>query len=424
MDVVPVWTGQRVNAFRVAWRLTSEAFAERLGIAPRTVANWEADPVFVPTLAMQQVLDTALEQATAPVKARFSILLEDAERISGARPPELAQYTEDADEVASAAREAEADQSLLLAEPGSQSIDSLWRAALEIARAGNRSPAQTFNAAHRLRRHALELAGETHRPGALSDLYVITGQATALMASTAFDLNRWDESAALARSGISYASLVGNLSLHARTLGLAALLANWRNEPDIALDHFRQGMEVAPPGAPKVRLRYIAARSYALLGDAASVGRVVDQARRDMDDAPGHRDLLSEEVAGEFAFGRARAEACAASAWLDLGCGREAKAAAQCALDDLTALPAGRQPLSQVAGARIDLATACLLEHERDQAEEALSQVIAAPSPMKNVSLAGRLARTRKILAAPYWSADATAQQLSDSIGIQLAGKA
>src|SRR5207244_351029 len=107
---------------------------------------------------------------------------------------------------------------------------------------------------------------------------------------------------------ISYAALVGNSSLHAWTLGLAALLANWRHEPDNALDHFRQGMEVAPPGAPRVRLRYIAARSYALRGDAASVGRVVDQARRDLDDAVGHRDLLSEEIGGEFAFGRARAE--------------------------------------------------------------------------------------------------------------------
>jgi tetratricopeptide (TPR) repeat protein len=330
----------------------------------------------------------------------------------------------DADEVASAAREAEADHSLLLAEPGPQSIDCLWHAALEVARAANRSAAQTFAAAHRLRRHALELASETRRPGALSDLYLITGQATALMASTAFDLNRWDESAALARSATSYAALVGNSSLHAWTLGLAALLANWRIEPDTALDHFRHGIKVAPPGAPRVRLRYIAARSYALLGDASSLGRVVDQARRDQDDAARHRDPISDEIAGEFAFSPARAEACAASAWLDLGRGREAKVSAQRALDDLATLPVGRQPLSQVTGARIDLATACLLERERDQAEEALSRIIAAaPSRLRNVSLAGRLARTRKALAAPHWSGDPVAQHLSDAIGEWLTGR-
>jgi hypothetical protein len=329
---------------------------------------------------------------------------------------------DDGDEVASAAREAEADQSLLIAEPGTQPVDFLWRAALDIARSANRSAAQTFGAAHQLRRQAVTMAGGTRRPETLSDLYMLTGQATALMASTAFDLDRWDESAALARSAVSYAALTGHSSLHAWTLGLAALLANWRNEPQIALDHFRHGMEVAPPGAPRVRLRYIAVRSYALLGDAAAVGHVLDQARRDQDDAERHHDLLSEEIAGEFAFGPARAEACAASAWLDLGRGREAEAAAQRALDDLTALPAGRQPLSQITGARIDLATACLLERDRDQAEDVLGQVIAVPSPLRNVSLAGRLARTRKTLASPHWSADRAAQQLSDAIGGWITG--
>jgi hypothetical protein len=60
---------------------------------------------------------------------------------------------------------------------------------------------------HRIRRNALKLANQTHRPGALSDLYVVTGQATALMASTAFDLGRWDESATLA--GVAAADITG-----------------------------------------------------------------------------------------------------------------------------------------------------------------------------------------------------------------------
>jgi hypothetical protein len=275
----------------------------------------------------------------------------------------------DDDEVASAAREAEAEQSRMLTEPGPQSIDSLREETLEIARAANRSALDLFSASRRIRCHALKLAEQTYRPRALSDLYVIAGQATALMASTAFDLDRWDESATLARSAVSRAALVGNASLQAWTLGLAALLANWRNEPDTALSHFSQGLQVAPRGTPRARLRYIAARSYALLGDTSSVARVVDQARRDQDDAEQHSDSLCEGTGGEFAFGRARAEACAAAAWLDLGRGHEAKEAARRALSDLTTLPSGRQPVSQVTGARIDLATACLMQHELDEAE-------------------------------------------------------
>jgi len=333
-----------------------------------------------------------------------------ASRMAGAGPEN------DADQVASAAREAEAEQSWLLTEPGPQSIDSLWDGSLEIARAANRSALDTFNSCRRVRCNALQLAKQTHKPGALSDLYVITGQATALMASTAFDLGRWDESATLARSAVSYAALVGNASLQAWTLGLAALLANWRNEPDTALRHFRQGMQVTPAGTPRARLKYIAARSYALLGDASSVAHVVGEARRDQAGADQHRDSLCEETGGEFAFGRGRAEACAAAAWLDLGQGREAKEAAQRALSDLTALPPGRQPVSQVTGARIDLATACLILGELDEAEATLGHVFAIPSSLNNVSLSGRLERARKHLASPCWRGDPAARQLGGAL--------
>jgi hypothetical protein len=86
-------------------------------------------------------------------------------------------------------------------------------------------------------------------------------------------------------------------------------------------------------------------------------------------------------------------------------------------------LPACRQSFSQVTGARIDLATACLIQRERDQAEEILGNVFAVPSPLKNVSLLGRLERTRKVLSSPSWAEDGTARQLTDSIGELLAGR-
>ena len=206
-------------------------------------------------------------------------------------------------------------------------------------------------------------------------------------------------------------------SLQAWTFGLAALLANWRHEPDNALDHFRHGLEVAPAGTPRARLRYIAARSYALLGDSAATASVLDLARHDQDAAGQHSDSLCEGIGGEFAFARARADACAAAAWLDLGSGREAQLAARRALSDLTALPPGRQPLSQVTGARIDLATACLLSHDRDEAAGELADVFAVPAPLRNVSLAGRLARSRQALTAPYWRQDTAARHLRDASG-------
>lgn len=322
-----------------------------------------------------------------------------------------------ADLVASAANEASADGLRLAAEFDPESLTWLWEESLEIARAANRPALDTFMAARRIRRHALELAERTRRPGVLSDLYAICGQATALMASSAFDLNCWDESDALAKSAVCYASLAGHSSLQAWTLGLAALLANWRSEPDLALTHFQHGMQIAPPGEPKARLRYIASRSYALLGDSTSVAEVLTSARSDQDDADRHPDSLSGEIGGEFAFGRARASACAAAAWLDLGSGHEAFETAQSALDTLTDLPGPRRPLSQVNGVRIDLATACLLSDDLDSATQAIQPVLAQPASLRNVSLAGRLARTRTTLLSPSWAKNGQARQLSDDIG-------
>src|ERR1700691_2290275 len=191
----------------------------------------------------------------------------------------------DADPVAAAATEASADWLRLASECDSRSLEWLHAESLEIAHATNRPVAEAFSAARMVRHEALEVAQKTHRPELLSELYVIGGQATALMASSAFDLNRWDESDALAKCAASYAAMAGHASLQAWTLGLLALLANWRRETDVALNHFHRGMSIAPPGAPRVRLRYIAARSYALLGDSRSVADVLEAARHDQDDA-------------------------------------------------------------------------------------------------------------------------------------------
>ena len=331
--------------------------------------------------------------------------------------------TAGSDEVAAAAHEAEAEQAWLLAEPGQLSVDSLWEEITGTARAANRGAPQIFGACHRIRSHALALAGQTRRPAAHSDLYAIAGLASALMASTAFDLNRWAEAATLAKSAVSYGAFVGNASLQAWALGLSALLANWRNEPDNALDLFRRGLDIAPPGTPRARLRYIAARSYALLGDSASAADVLGCGRRDQDDAERHSDPLCEGIGGEFAFSRARADACASAAWLDLGRGHEARQAARRALDALTALPAGRQPVSQVTGARIDLAAACLLSHDRDEATSQLAHVFAVPGPLRNVSLAGRLSRARETLGGRYWSTDPAADRLRGELAGWLTGQ-
>ena len=60
--------------------MTNESFAEHLGVAARTVAYWRQRGEVVPRPAMQEILDTALAQAPAHVRAQFSQILDEASR--------------------------------------------------------------------------------------------------------------------------------------------------------------------------------------------------------------------------------------------------------------------------------------------------------------------------------------------------------
>lgn len=74
MLVIETWTGETATALQRAMRLTNEAFANNLGIAVRTVANWHARPTIVPSPDLQQVLDTAHAQSSEEAQARFAKL--------------------------------------------------------------------------------------------------------------------------------------------------------------------------------------------------------------------------------------------------------------------------------------------------------------------------------------------------------------
>ncbi|MBT2366159.1 NUDIX hydrolase [Streptomyces sp. ISL-10] len=75
MEVIDVWTGHRACMLQSALRLTREAFADRLGISPRTVATWHSDPDVTPRSEMQQLLDSVFESAPATVRQRFALLV-------------------------------------------------------------------------------------------------------------------------------------------------------------------------------------------------------------------------------------------------------------------------------------------------------------------------------------------------------------
>jgi tetratricopeptide (TPR) repeat protein len=74
------WTGRETRALRRALRMTVIGFAEHLGVAVRTVSNWEARGTDIePLPEMQAALDTALSRASSESVHRFQAFLAEGE---------------------------------------------------------------------------------------------------------------------------------------------------------------------------------------------------------------------------------------------------------------------------------------------------------------------------------------------------------
>lgn len=117
MNSPSTWTGQTACALQAAMRMSNEAFAEHLGIAVRTVAGWHQKPELTPKPETQQLLDTALEQATPAVKERFAAASgQTADVVAEAAPSEGDEET----------RRAAADAELRLATDANISAALDW----------------------------------------------------------------------------------------------------------------------------------------------------------------------------------------------------------------------------------------------------------------------------------------------------------
>jgi hypothetical protein len=146
------------------------------------------------------------------------------------------------------------------------------------------------------------------------------------------------------------------------------------------------------------------------------VETLLNQSRSDRETADSQRDELAHEIGGEFAFGDARAAACAAAAWLELGQAELAEADAGAALDLYQQLEERARPFSPVNGLRIDVATARLLRIDVDGARHALGPVLTLEPAKRNSALIGRMSVMRAELSASRWTRDSVADDLLSTI--------
>nr|WP_281243627.1 helix-turn-helix transcriptional regulator [Glycomyces sambucus] len=277
----------------------------------------------------------------------------------------------------------------------------------------NRPAEETLQSAQQVADRVAVLADRTRRPSKLVAAHRSAGQLHALMASSAFDLGEWDACDQISVAARTYASLGEDDSLQAWVLGLQASAANWRSDPDAALVFLEEASALAPKGEPALRVRAIMARSFALLDDVDALRSVLQVIEAEA--GPNSEDRLGAQIGGEFSFGTARAAACLATACLDSGLGAESERWATRALEAMDATPFSNRSVSQVAGARIDLAAAQLLSGRASEAVALLESVMKT-SLVGNASIAGRLRRVRGMLAHQRYQRDDRVRTVIDVI--------
>ena len=128
-----------------------------------------------------------------------------------------------------------------------------------------------------------------------------------------------------------------------------------------------------------------------------------------------------DDLGGEFGFDHDRVAACLGTAWLQLGDGKQAEKWLHCAVKSSTA-DVCRQPMKPVqAGARVDLASARLLQNDLDAAEAIATSVLEFHHRAPTVSIGRRVGRMQRLIDSPPWSSDRAADPLRLAVNAWLA---
>jgi hypothetical protein len=319
------------------------------------------------------------------------------------------------DLIADAAAQSAADAAELSLQVGGDAIEDLHEQLTIDARRYSSTPTlELFIALRRTRDTARLLRDRTRRSGQLADLYLTISEANSLLASLAFDLGRFEPARMLARSAASHADASGHRSAYVWAQGFLALLANWQGDTAGALDHCQRALNRRAPSAAHIRVRHIAARAHGLRGDVDAVAEELTVAEALGDRASQESDDLSDGIGGEFAFPASRASACAATAWLDAGDGVRAEQSAEAALSAYQEQAASGSSASLLAGIRIDLATASLLQGDFRSADGHMHEAAGLVPSNAGTALTGRLRRARCVLDTPAWHSNQAAQRLLD----------
>jgi hypothetical protein len=320
------------------------------------------------------------------------------------------------DEIAMTARDAHSEAAAAAAAAVSDTaLDQLRDDLTTLARQYTTIPTYVvFQKAKELRELAETQRERTQVPAQQQELLIVAGQACALLATAAFDLGSLDGAKRLTRSAALYGETARFDPLRAFAGGTLAYIAYWTGQPAEAARLARAAQMFTGLGdVARHRLAAIEARAHGHLRDHTAARRALAISQ---EEGRGDRDVLHDDIGGEFGFSLERLTMSNATTYLLLDDGQNAEEAACRALDLVGSRPAADQSCHVIGNAGADLAAARLLRGELDGAAQALERVWQVPTEQRGTALLIRTAGVRRALTAARFSGSPLAADLGERI--------
>lgn len=356
MTTVRCWTGHEARALRLALRLSVRSFADRLGVAVRTVSKWEAGgATTIPRPDTQAILDTALGRAERDTQQRFEQLCRATSTRAAAPFASLHAVPG-----APAAESVELLRQMQASDLGAGTLDQLEEAVEHLAVAYFTVPPADFRAQVLVwRRYVATLLDGRTTLRERGRLHLVAGWLTGLLAEVSLALGT--DAKVHCATALSLAQEVGHADLAGWVRGTQAQVALYAGDPRDAVAFAQAGRDVARIGSSaSFRASALEARAVARSGDTAATECAIRRAEQAL-------DLRTETRIGSlFSFDPPYLPYYAGTACSWLGDVMRARAWASEAIQlcdaDAAAWPVAR------TGARIDLAVALVRARELDAA--------------------------------------------------------
>jgi uncharacterized protein YheU (UPF0270 family) len=401
VDVIEIWTGRHANALLKALRLTNESFANRLGVAVRTVAKWNANPDMELSPEMQQVLDTfLLREVSDDGKARFSLFVEKWQTTKQIRSHSTLSSIDEFSSLTSPINESDSLK---------DTIEQIEKATLSLANAHLHAPAKRIlSEVLRLQRqtHAI-LRNEKLRFRETRNLLRINSD---LLAHGCILLGDLNEDTRAEQYGLAALMFAGEAEVSEEYAWYArSKTARWQDKYVEAADFAQQGYDRSSPTPMRTQLAWYEASAAALLGDRHRAKQAAQRAEE-----AAEKWLTTDTNLSVWSFPRERQAVFAQSVAIRTGDAQGVLTAT--AMADASWASGGPKAPATWAQVRVGAGIAHLMNGSLEGAVEEVTPMLSLDPQFRMATVTRHLANLDRQLRQPRFKDSPAARELRDAI--------